>query len=73
MSEEGTVKWFDERKGYGFIEREVGEDLFVHYSEIESSGFRTLKQDDKVLFEVEEAERGQKAVKVRVIEEEETE
>lgn len=71
MREEGTVKWFDDRKGYGFIEREVGEDLFVHYSEIEKEGFRTLETGDKVCFEVEDAERGQKAVKVRIIKEEE--
>lgn len=69
MSEEGTVRWFDERKGYGFISREIGEDVFVHFSEIEKEGFRTLETGDKVCFEVEEAERGQKAVRVRVVKE----
>ena len=65
MSEEGTVKWFDDRKkNYGFIEREVGEDLFVHFSNIEGEGFKTLKQGEKVSFEVEETERGLQAVKV---------
>jgi len=64
MSEEGTVKWFDDRKNYGFIEREVSEDLFVHFSNIEGEGFKTLKQGEKVSFEVEETERGLQAVKV---------
>ena len=68
MSEEGTVKWFDDRKNYGFIEREVGEDLFVHFSNIEGEGFKTLKQGEKVSFEVEETERGLQAVKVQKIE-----
>lgn len=73
MSEEGTVKWFDERKGFGFIERQDGQDVFVHYSDIEGSGFRTLKDNDRVLFEIGQSEKGEKAVNVQVIKEEETE
>jgi len=57
MSEEGTVKWFDDRKGYGFIERENGEDVFVHFSNIQGEGFKSLEQGDKVSFDVQEGER----------------
>ncbi len=64
MSEEGTVKWFDDRKGYGFIERQNGKDVFVHFSNIQADGFRSLEQGDKVSFEVEETDRGPQAVKV---------
>jgi len=64
MSEEGTVKWFDDRKGYGFIERQDGKDVFVHFSNIQADGFRSLEQGDKVSFEVEETDRGPQAVKV---------
>ena len=60
----GTVKWFNEAKGYGFIRRDDGPDLFVHYTNIEGSGFRTLKEDDKVEFEVSEGPKGLQAVKV---------
>lgn len=60
----GTVKWFNEAKGYGFIRRDDGPDLFVHYTNIEGSGFRTLKEDDKVEFEVNEGPKGLQAVKV---------
>ena len=60
----GTVKWFNEAKGYGFIKREDGPDLFVHYTNITGSGFRTLKEDDKVEFEVSEGPKGLQAVKV---------
>lgn len=67
MSEEGTVKWFDERKGYGFIEQEEGGDVFVHFSEIIGEGFKTLETGDTVLFEVEESEKGNKAVKVEKV------
>ena len=55
---EGTVKWFSEKKGYGFIEQENGQDLFVHYSSIESSGFKTLTEGDRVSFDIEESDRG---------------
>jgi cold shock protein len=60
----GTVKWFNEAKGYGFIRRDDGPDLFVHYTNIVGSGFRTLKEDDKVEFEVNEGPKGLQAVKV---------
>jgi CspA family cold shock protein len=64
MSEEGTVKWFDDRKGYGFIERENGEDVFVHFSNVNMEGFKSLEQGDKVSFDVEKTERGLQAVNV---------
>jgi CspA family cold shock protein len=60
----GTVKWFNEAKGYGFIKREDGPDLFVHYTNIEGNGFRTLKEEDRVEFEVNEGPKGLQAVKV---------
>ena len=64
MSEEGTVKWFDGRKGYGFISRENGEDVFVHFSNITQEGFKSLNEGDKVSFEVQDSERGPQAVNV---------
>ncbi|MGB2908025.1 MAG: cold shock domain-containing protein [Candidatus Aminicenantaceae bacterium] len=54
----GTIKWFDERKGYGFIAGEDGEDVFVHFSSISMAGFKTLAEGDEVTFDVEENERG---------------
>ena len=63
----GTVKWFNEAKGYGFIRREDGPDLFLHYTNITGSGFRTLKEDDKVEFEVNEGPKGLQAVNVAKI------
>ena len=60
----GSVKWFNEAKGYGFIKRDDGPDLFVHYTNIVGTGFRTLKEDDKVEFEVNEGPKGLQAVKV---------
>jgi CspA family cold shock protein len=60
----GTVKWFNEAKGYGFIRRDDGPDLFVHYTNITGSGFRTLKEDDQVEFEINEGPKGLQAVKV---------
>lgn len=54
----GTVKWFNDAKGYGFIEREDGEDVFVHYRSIRGEGFRTLKQGARVEFEISETEKG---------------
>ncbi len=60
----GTVKWFNEAKGYGFIKREDGPDLFVHYTNIAGSGFRTLKEDDLVEFEVSEGPKGLQAINV---------
>ena len=61
---EGTVKWFSERKGYGFIEQEDGQDLFVHHSAINMPGFKTLVEGERVSFEVEESDRGPKAKNV---------
>ena len=58
---QGTVKWFSNRKGYGFIEKEDGSDLFVHYSAISMSGFKKLTEGDRVSFEVEETDRGPQA------------
>ncbi|MCD6575123.1 cold shock domain-containing protein [Candidatus Aerophobetes bacterium] len=64
MPEKGTVKWFDDRKGYGFISRANGKDVFVHFSNIAQEGFKSLKEGDKVLFDVQETERGLQAVNV---------
>jgi len=63
----GIVKWFSNKKGYGFIEQEEGGDLFVHYSAINSSGFKTLAEGDRVTFEVEEGERGPAAKNVEKV------
>jgi CspA family cold shock protein len=63
----GTVKWFNGEKGYGFITPESGADLFVHYSEIQASGFRTLNEGDKVEFEITDGKKGKQASAVKVI------
>lgn len=60
----GTVKWFSDSKGYGFITRDDGEDVFVHFSAIRGDGFRTLSEGDQVEFEVRETERGLQAANV---------
>ena len=60
----GTVKWFDETKGFGFITSEDGGDIFVHYSSIQGDGFKSLIEGDSVSFEVEQGEKGPKAVNV---------
>lgn len=60
----GTVKWFDESKGVGFIEAEGGRDVFVHYSEIRCDGYRTLARGEEVEFDLRETERGLQAVNV---------
>lgn len=65
--ETGTVKWFNRTKGFGFIEREEGEDVFVHYSAIEGEGFKTLDEGDSVEFEVTQGEKGPQATKVRKV------
>ena len=60
----GTVKWFNDKKGFGFISQEDGTDVFVHQTSIESEGFRTLAEGDKVEFEVIKDQKGFKATKV---------
>ncbi|HDQ00505.1 MAG TPA: cold-shock protein [bacterium] len=65
--EKGTVKWFNGSKGFGFITREQGDDVFVHYKAIEGSGYKTLEEGDQVEFEVEESPKGLQAVKVAKI------
>ncbi len=62
--EKGTVKWFNNAKGYGFITRESGEDLFVHFKSISGEGYKTLKQGETVQFEVEQGQKGLQAVNV---------
>ncbi|NOX20351.1 MAG: cold-shock protein [Nitrospirae bacterium] len=64
MSYEGTVKWFNETKGYGFIQRDDGQDVFVHYTSIQGSGFKTLSEGQKVSFDIVEGEKGPKATNV---------
>ena len=62
--EQGTVKWFNDDKGYGFITRESGDDVFVHFSAIQEDGFKSLSEGQHVTFEVEEGERGLQAANV---------
>jgi cold shock protein len=62
--ERGTVKWFNTTKGYGFIERERGGDVFVHYSAIQADGYRSLNQGDPVEFEVQDGPKGLQAANV---------
>jgi CspA family cold shock protein len=61
----GTVKWFNADKGFGFIAREDGPDLFVHFSEIDGSGFRSLEENQRVEFEINQGPKGPQAVRVR--------
>lgn len=61
---EGIVKWFNDTKGFGFIEQENGPDVFVHHSGINSSGFRSLNEGDRVTFDIEEGQKGPAAVNV---------
>ncbi|NIM95243.1 MAG: cold shock domain-containing protein [Anaerolineales bacterium] len=65
--EQGTVKWFNSGKGYGFIEREEGADVFVHYTAIAGDGFRSLEEGQQVEFSVEQGQKGPQAVDVVVI------
>ncbi len=64
MKEQGTVKWFNADKGYGFIAREQGPDVFVHFSAIQASGFRTLEEGTAVEFEVTQGPKGPQAANV---------
>lgn len=62
--EKGTVKWFNATKGFGFISMETGEDVFVHFSAIQTEGFKTLDEGDQVEFEVTQGEKGPQAINV---------
>jgi CspA family cold shock protein len=62
---EGTVKWFNDAKGFGFIEREGGDDVFVHHSEIQGEGFKSLSEGDRVTFDVTQGQKGPQASNVR--------
>ena len=62
--ENGTVKWFSNQKGYGFIEKDDGNDIFVHFSAIQSEGFKTLEQGQEVVFEISEGPKGPQAANV---------
>jgi CspA family cold shock protein len=64
---EGKVKWFNEKKGFGFIESDEGGDVFVHYSAIQGSGFRTLYEGQRIRFDVEKGNKGPSAVNVTVV------
>ncbi|CAM2057057.1 transcription antiterminator and regulator of RNA stability [Desulfovibrionales bacterium] len=63
--EEGVVKWFNEKKGFGFIQRNHGDDVFVHFSAIQGSGFKTLNEGDRVRFEIEQGDKGVRAANVQ--------
>ena len=63
--EQGTVKWFNAEKGFGFISREDGSDVFVHFSAIQGDGFKTLEEGQAVTFDVEEGQRGLQATNIQ--------
>ncbi len=63
----GTVKWFNAEKGFGFITSEEGKDLFVHFSEIQKEGFKTLEEGEKVTFDIKEGQKGPQAANVVVV------
>jgi len=64
---DGIVKWFNEQKGFGFIEQENGPDVFVHHSGINGAGFKTLNEGDRVTFDLEQGKKGPAAVNVTVV------
>jgi CspA family cold shock protein len=63
----GVVKWFNDRKGYGFIEQEDGPDVFVHHTGISGTGFKSLQEGDRVTFDIEDGQKGPAAVNVTVV------
>ena len=64
---QGTVKWFNESKGFGFLSQEAGPDVFVHHSEIKADGYRTLNEGDKVQFEITQSPKGPRAANVTLV------